>query len=120
VGGAVAAFHRGATGGGLQGDARCRHRQSEAAIWLISRGVTRDETAGVAGVSSRWASGLIARYNAKAAGLTNGRRTNPGYAPLLDAALAAALARGLAAPPADGGLWMGWAEGGGADGDACG
>jgi transposase len=77
-------------------------------LWLISGGKTRDEAAGVVGVSSRWASTLIARYNARgAAGLADGRRTNPGHAPLLDEAEAAALALALAAPPVDGGLWTG-------------
>ncbi len=75
-------------------------------IWLISRGATRDEAAQTVGVSSRWASRLIARYNtAGAAGLGDGRHDNPGHAPLLDAAQCAALA--VAAPPADGGLWTG-------------
>ncbi len=77
-------------------------------IWLISRGATRDEAAGTVGVSSRWASALIARYNAEgAAGLVDGRCGNPGHAPLLDAAQVAALAVALAAPPEDGGLWTG-------------
>ncbi len=77
-------------------------------IWLVSRGATRDEAAGVVGVSSRWASRLIARYNAAgAAGLGDGRHDNPGHAPLLDAIQTAALTVALAAPPADGGLWTG-------------
>jgi len=77
-------------------------------LWLISTGKTRDEAASVVGVSSRWASTLIARYNARgAAGLADGRQTNPGHAPLLDEIQAAALAIALAAPPADGGLWTG-------------
>jgi transposase len=77
-------------------------------IWLISRGATRDAAAETVGVSSRWASTLIARYNAAgAAGLGDGRQDNPGHAPLLDATQCAALARALAAPPADGGLWTG-------------
>ena len=77
-------------------------------LWLISSGKTRDEAAALVGVSSRWASVLIARYNARgAAGLVDGRHTNPGHAPLLDEAQVAALARALAAPPADGGLWTG-------------
>jgi len=77
-------------------------------IWLISRGTTRDEAAALVGVSSRWASTLIARYNAAgAAGLVDGRQSNPGHAPLLDATQSAALAVALATPPADGGLWTG-------------
>lgn len=66
------------------------------------------------GVSSRWASTLIARYNARgAAGLADGRHTNPGHVPLLGETEAAALAIALAAPPADGGLWTGarWLSG---------
>jgi transposase len=77
-------------------------------IWLISRGATRDAAAETVGVSSRWASTLIARYNAAgAAGLGDGRQSNPGHRPLLDAGQVAALAVALAAPPADGGLWTG-------------
>jgi transposase len=73
-------------------------------LWLISIGKTRDEAARVVGVSSRWASVLIARYNARgAAELADGRHTNPGHVPLLDEIQVAA----LAAPPADGGLWTG-------------
>jgi transposase len=77
-------------------------------LWLISTGKTRAEAAALVGVSARWASTLIARYNAQgAAGLADGRRANPGRAPLLTAAQSAALATALAAPPADGGLWTG-------------
>lgn len=77
-------------------------------IWQISRGATRDEAAEIVGVSSRWASTLIARYNAAgAAGLGDGRQSNPGHRPLLDAAQVATLAVALAAPPADGGVWTG-------------
>lgn len=77
-------------------------------LWLISRGATRDEAAATVGVSSRWASTLIARYNAQgAAGLEDGRHANPGATPLLDAAQQCALATALAQPPPDGGLWTG-------------
>ena len=77
-------------------------------IWLISRGATRDEAAQTVGVSARWASALIARYNAQgAAGLGDGRHANPGAAPLLDAAQQRALAAALTRPPPDGGLWTG-------------
>jgi len=52
-------------------------------IWLISRGATRDEAAQTVGVSSRWASRLIARDNtAGAAGLGDGRHDNPGHCPV--------------------------------------
>jgi transposase len=77
-------------------------------IWLIGSGKTRDEAAALVGVSSRWASTLIARYNLHgAAGLADRRHTNPGHPPLLDGVQTAALATALAAPPADGGLWTG-------------
>ncbi len=77
-------------------------------LWFISSGKTRDEAVALVGVSARWASTLIARYNARGvAGLADGRHTNPGHAPLLDETQAAARARALAAPPADGGLWTG-------------
>lgn len=77
-------------------------------IGLISRGATRDEAAQSVGVSARWASTLIARYNAAgAAGLVDGRHANPGATPLLDAAQQQVLAAALAQPPPDGGLWTG-------------
>ena len=75
---------------------------------LISTGRTRDEAAALVGVSSRWATTLVARYNvAGAAGLGDGRHTNPGKAPLLDGEQIAALAEVLTAPPPDGGRWTG-------------
>lgn len=77
-------------------------------IWLISTGKARDEAAALVGVSSRWVSTLVARYNAEgAAGLVDGRHTNPGKTPLLDGEQVAALAAALTAPPPDGGLWTG-------------
>lgn len=77
-------------------------------LWLISSGKTRDEAAPVVGVSARWASTLIARYNARgAAGVADGRHTNPCHLPLLDEIEATALAIALAAPPANGGQWTG-------------
>lgn len=77
-------------------------------LWLISTGKTRDEAATLVGVSSRWATTLVARYNAEgAAGLGDGRHTNPGKAPLLAGEQVAALAAALTVPPPDGGLWTG-------------
>ena len=77
-------------------------------IWLIGSGETRDEAAALVGVSSRWASTLIARYNPHgAAGLAGRRQANPGHPPPLDGVQSAALATALAAPPADGGPWTG-------------
>lgn len=77
-------------------------------LWLISTGKTRDEAATLVGVSSRWASTIIARYNAEgAAGLVDGRHTNPGRTPLLDGKQITALADTLTGSPPDGGVWTG-------------
>ena len=77
-------------------------------LWLLSAGKGRDEAAALVGLSSRWVSTLVARYNTEgAAGLDDRLRTNPGKAPLLDGAGVAALAQALIAPPPDGGLWTG-------------
>lgn len=76
--------------------------------WLISTGKGRDEAATRVGLSSRWVSTLVARYNtAGAAGRVDGRHTNPGKAPLLDGQQVAARAAARPAPPPDGGRWTG-------------
>jgi transposase len=77
-------------------------------LWLIGTGKTRDEAAALVGLSSRWATEIVRRYNrAGEAGLADGRHTNPGAPPLLDPAEQQALAVALAQPPPDGGLWTG-------------
>lgn len=77
-------------------------------LWLISTGETRDTAAALVGLSSRWASTVIARYNAVGvSGLADGRHANPGKSPLLTAGETAALAHALTRPPTDGGVWTG-------------
>ncbi len=77
-------------------------------VWLISTGKTRDEAAALVGLSSRWATEIVARYNCEGvAGLEDGRRTNPGAAPLLDPRQQQALAAALTGLPEEGGQWSG-------------
>lgn len=77
-------------------------------VWLISTGKTRDEAATLVGLSSRWATEIVARYNREGvAGLEDGRHANPGAAPLLDPTQQHALAEALTGLPDDGGQWSG-------------
>jgi hypothetical protein len=76
-------------------------------LWLISAGKTRDEAAQTVGVSSRWASTLIARDNAAGvAGLEDGRHANPGAAPLLNAAAWMATHAGVRTNPKRGIVYL--------------
>ncbi|MFT4041385.1 MAG: winged helix-turn-helix domain-containing protein, partial [Thermomicrobiales bacterium] len=56
--------------------------------------------------SPEWVRLLVHRYNAEGpAALDDGRRRNPGRAPLLDADQQAALRMALGGPAPDGGVW---------------
>jgi len=77
-------------------------------IWLLSQGHAAKFVAEVTGYSSAWISKLLWRYNDHGlAGLGDGRRDNPGAAPLLDPAQVEDLRDMVSAPPPDGGLWTG-------------
>jgi transposase len=75
-------------------------------VWLLARG---DPTAAVADVTSysvNWVREIARRYREDGpAGLGDRRHTNPGAAPLLDAAQQEQLREALGGPAPDGGLW---------------
>ena len=82
-----------------------RHTQ---AVWLLARGRTVLDVAGVLAFTPRWVEELAARYNARGpAVLGDQRRRNGRAASVLTAAVLAALAERLRAPPDDGGRWTG-------------
>lgn len=75
-------------------------------VWLLARG---DPTATVADVTSysvNWVREIARRYREDGpAGLGDRRHTNPGAAPLLNAAQQEELGTALGGPAPDGGLW---------------
>ena len=82
-----------------------RHLQ---AIWLLAQGRTVLDVAGVLAFTPRWVEELAARYNARGPeALGDQRRRNGRAASVLTAAVLAALAERLKAPPEDGGRWTG-------------
>jgi transposase len=77
-------------------------------VWLLSQGRDEREVAAVSGYGRRWIGAIVRRCNeAGPDGLGDGRATNAGAKPLLDADGEAALGAALAGAPADGGLWTG-------------
>ncbi len=77
-------------------------------IWLLARGEPTSAVMAATGYSRKWVQELARRYNQQGpCGLGDGRRHNPGSAPLLDAAGQRALVRALAGEAPDGGLWNG-------------
>ena len=82
-----------------------RHTQ---AVWLLAQGRAVLDVAGVLAFAPRWVEQLAARYNAHGPGvLGDQRRRNGRAASVLTAAVLAALAERLKAPPEDGGRWTG-------------
>ncbi len=77
-------------------------------IWLLARGQPTAAVAAVTSYSVNWVRELARRYREDGPdGLGDRRHTNPGSAPLLDAAHQDQLRTVLAAPSPDGGLWTG-------------
>lgn len=77
-------------------------------IWLLAQGKTTATVIEATGYSEGWISVLVGRYNAGGdAGIGDRRHTDPGAAPLLDAAAQEALRLALAEPPTEGGQWTG-------------
>ena len=77
-------------------------------IWRLLEGDTAPEVSRVTGFSERWIAKLTDRWNEHGLdSLGDGRRSNRGAKPLLDAAGLEALGAVLAQSPEDGGLWSG-------------
>ena len=77
-------------------------------LWLVSRGEPTAAVVAATGYSTRWVQEVVRRYNcAGDAAVADGRHTNPGAPPLLDATQRHALDTALDAPPPDGGMWSG-------------
>jgi transposase len=77
-------------------------------VWLLATGTPTAEVARVTGYSVTWVREVAGRYRAGGPDALGDRRhTNPGAAPLLDAAQQARLREALAGPAPDGGLWTG-------------
>ena len=82
-----------------------RHTQ---AVWLLAQGRTVLDVAGVLAFAPRWVEQLAARHDAHGpAVLGDQRRRHGRAASVLTAAVLAALAERLKAPPEDGGRWTG-------------
>lgn len=78
------------------------------AIWLLAKGHTTAEVAGIVALTPRWVNQLARRYERDgAAALGDRRRRNRGGRPLLSAVDLEALRERLGAPPDGGGLWTG-------------
>lgn len=93
-----------------------RYRAAKSALerthWQVIRlflaGEHSEEIARIVGYSIVWVRVLAERYNAHGPeALLDGRRRNPGAAPLLDEAGLEALRQALQSPPQEGGAWTG-------------
>lgn len=77
-------------------------------ILLLSLGMRSEEVARITNYCVPWVRELALRYNREGpSAMSDGRRGNPGAAPLLDAGLREELARAMEQPPAEGGVWSG-------------
>jgi transposase len=75
-------------------------------VWLLAGGAATAAVARSTGYSVNWIREIARRYREDgAAGIGDRRHTNPGAAPLLDAAQQEALRQALGEPAPDGGLW---------------
>lgn len=97
--------------------ARCPIERSHLhIIRLLSQGRGEREVALVTGYGRRWLGEIVRRYNAQGLdGLVDRRRKNAGAEALLGEEGEAELRAALTEAPADGGLWMERARGGGVD-----
>src|SRR3954452_10846896 len=76
-------------------------------VWLLAGGMPTAQVAQVTGYGVRWIQEIARRYRAGPEAIGDRRHTNPGAAPLLDAALQAQLQTALAGPAPDRGIWTG-------------
>lgn len=77
-------------------------------LWLVAQGYSGAAVARLTGYSETWVRTIVHRYNDRGPdAVVDGRRANPGQAPLVPPDVRAALRDALADPPPDGGLWTG-------------
>lgn len=77
-------------------------------LWLVAQGHSAAAVARLTGYSDVWVRTIVHRYNDHGpAAVVDGRRTNPGRAPLVPRAVREELRERLAEPPPDGGVWTG-------------
>lgn len=75
-------------------------------LWLLSSGMPTAEVARVSRYSVNWVREIARRYREDGpTGIGDRRHTNPGAAPLLDAAQQEQLRQALSGPAPDGGIW---------------
>jgi transposase len=78
------------------------------ALWLLTRGYSIDQVAGLLSFSTRWVRILIDRYNTGGPDLLGDQRAHNGSeAKILTPEALAALRARLQSPPDDGGVWTG-------------
>jgi transposase len=78
------------------------------ALWLLARGYSIDQVAGLLSFSTRWVRILIDRYNEGGPDRLGDQRAHNGTEPkILTPAALAALQERLKSPPDDGGQWTG-------------
>jgi transposase len=78
------------------------------ALWLLARGYSIDQVAGLLSFSTRWVRILIKRYNEGGADRLGDQRAHNGTEPkILTPEALAALRERLKSPPDDGGVWTG-------------
>jgi transposase len=78
------------------------------ALWLIAQGYSTTRVGEVLGLSGFAVRRILTRYNSKGPdGVRDGRRSNPGRSPRLDAEQTARLLEALKGAPPQGGLWSG-------------
>src|SRR5438045_2564482 len=78
------------------------------ALWLLARGYSIDQVAGLLSFSTRWVRILIKRYNEGGADRLGDQRAHNGTEPkILTPDALAALRERLKSPPQDGGVWTG-------------
>lgn len=83
-----------------------RDRVRVLAVRLVAEGRPATEVGPLVGFSPDWVRLLVHRYNAEGPdALGDGRRRNPGHAPLLDPAQQDVLREALGGPAPDGGVW---------------